>query len=246
MAVTKSVKVVTDLVTQKQVIKQDLEGNVLFKISGTLPTGFVSSSLPISGSDIYLSGKIYPGINVLADVSASLPFEGQFLKFSSGKWIPSLVDSGSNTIITSGNLEGDGSPVSPVTLKDNINLTNLTASYLSIGGAIVNDPSSPTPFSITEVAPGVTDVIDSFTQNYSAAKYIVLAKTANHSQIAEVLVVKNNTTVMATPYAISYTTNSPLAVFDVQKNDTNSTIELIITNTHITSITITMQRSYLI
>jgi len=46
----KPVKVLTDLLTKKQVIKQDLEGNVLFRISGSLNTGVVSSSLPITAS----------------------------------------------------------------------------------------------------------------------------------------------------------------------------------------------------
>jgi len=43
---TKPVKVLTDLLTRKQVIKQDLDGNILFKISGSLNNGTVSSSLP--------------------------------------------------------------------------------------------------------------------------------------------------------------------------------------------------------
>ena len=46
----KPVKVLTDLLTKKQVLKQDLEGNVLFRISGSLGNGVVSSSLPITGS----------------------------------------------------------------------------------------------------------------------------------------------------------------------------------------------------
>ena len=46
----KPVKVLTDLLTKKQILKQDLDGNVLFKISGSLNSGIVSSSLPITGS----------------------------------------------------------------------------------------------------------------------------------------------------------------------------------------------------
>ena len=46
----KPVKVLTDLLTKKQVLKQDLDGNVLFRISGSLSNGVVSSSLPITGS----------------------------------------------------------------------------------------------------------------------------------------------------------------------------------------------------
>ena len=46
----KPVKVLTDLLTKKQILKQDLDGNVLFRISGSLNNGVVSSSLPITGS----------------------------------------------------------------------------------------------------------------------------------------------------------------------------------------------------
>ena len=46
----KPVKVLTDLLTKKQILKQDLEGNILFRITGSLSNGFVSSSLPITGS----------------------------------------------------------------------------------------------------------------------------------------------------------------------------------------------------
>ena len=46
----KPVKVLTDLLTKKQVIKQDLDGNILFRISGSLNNGVVSSSLPLTAS----------------------------------------------------------------------------------------------------------------------------------------------------------------------------------------------------
>lgn len=48
-----SVKVFTDLITKKQIIKEDLNGNVLFRVSGSLLNGNVSSSLPITASSIY-------------------------------------------------------------------------------------------------------------------------------------------------------------------------------------------------
>lgn len=47
---TRPVKVLPDLQTKKQIIKVDSSGNELFKISGTLDNGYVSSSLPISAS----------------------------------------------------------------------------------------------------------------------------------------------------------------------------------------------------
>jgi hypothetical protein len=246
MAVTKSVKIISDLVTQKQLIKQDIDGNVLFRVSGTIESGFISSSLPITGSDLVLTGKIYPGINALSDVSASNAQEGQFLKRVGGQWIPAGITAGDATVKTSGSLTGSGETGNEVRLKDDISINSVTASYVQIAGAIVNDPSSPTPFSSTEVLPGATSKIDVFSQTYNAAKYIILAKSTNHSQIAEIIVVKNPTEVSAIPYALGHTSTSPLATFSVQKNDINSTIELFITNKHLTTITVTMQRNYLI
>lgn len=49
----KPVKVLTDLLTKKQILKQDLDGNILFRVTGSLNNGFVSSSLPITGSAGY-------------------------------------------------------------------------------------------------------------------------------------------------------------------------------------------------
>jgi hypothetical protein len=56
----KPVKVLTDLLTKKQILKQDLDGNVLFRITGSLNSGFVSSSLPITGSSGY-----FPDLNTV-------------------------------------------------------------------------------------------------------------------------------------------------------------------------------------
>lgn len=46
----KPVKVLTDLLTKKQILKQDIDGNILFRVSGSLNNGVVSSSLPVTGS----------------------------------------------------------------------------------------------------------------------------------------------------------------------------------------------------
>jgi len=51
----KPVKVLTDLLTKKQVIKQDLDGNILFRISGSQNNGVVSSSLPLTASNVWTS-----------------------------------------------------------------------------------------------------------------------------------------------------------------------------------------------
>ena len=58
----KPVKVLTDLLTKKQVIKEDLNGNVLFKISGSLNNGVVSSSLPITSSYFVGDGRYLTNI----------------------------------------------------------------------------------------------------------------------------------------------------------------------------------------
>ncbi len=62
---TKPVKVLTDLLTKKQIIKQDIDGNILFNVSGVLGNGHVSSSLPITASYFVGSGKY------LTDITAS-------------------------------------------------------------------------------------------------------------------------------------------------------------------------------
>ena len=49
----KPVKVLTDLLTKKQIIKEDINGNVLFRVTGSLNDGYVSSSLPVTASSIF-------------------------------------------------------------------------------------------------------------------------------------------------------------------------------------------------
>lgn len=95
----KPVKVLTDLLTKKQVIKQDLDGNVLFKISGTLANGTVSSSLPITASYFVGDGSNLTNINA-----------------------------GSVTIYTTGSITGSGTVSNPIALKNFLNLITVTAS----------------------------------------------------------------------------------------------------------------------
>lgn len=47
---TRPVKVLPDLQTKKQIIKIDSDGRELFKVSGSLSDGYVSSSLPLTAS----------------------------------------------------------------------------------------------------------------------------------------------------------------------------------------------------
>lgn len=99
---TKPVKVLTDLLTRKQVIKQDLDGNILFKISGSLANGTVSSSLPITAS-------FFVG-------------DGRYLTNISG------AGGGISEVFTTGNITGSGTSGNPVALKNLINLISVTAS----------------------------------------------------------------------------------------------------------------------
>ena len=113
----KPVKVLTDLETRKQILKTDSSGNVLFKVSGTLENGAVSSSLPFTGSEAYFSsdvtvdGKlkantfevttlvnsinyetsISASINALLDVSASNAQVDDFLKWNGTNWVADIV-----------------------------------------------------------------------------------------------------------------------------------------------------------
>jgi hypothetical protein len=97
---TKPVKVLTDLLTRKQVIKQDLDGNILFKISGSLNNGTVSSSLPITASF----------------------FVGD------GRYLTNISGAGTSEVITTGNITGSGTSGNPIALKNLLNLISITAS----------------------------------------------------------------------------------------------------------------------
>jgi len=59
----KPVKVLTDLLTKKQIIKQDIDGNILFNVSGVLGNGHVSSSLPITASYFVGDGRYLTNIS---------------------------------------------------------------------------------------------------------------------------------------------------------------------------------------
>ena len=246
MAATKSVKIVTDLLTNKQIIKQDINENILFRISGSLGDGFVSSSLPITASYVRVTEKIYPDINILADVSASNAVEGQYLKLKDGKWTAGSVTIDDLNVNTSGSVEGSGTPADPIRLKPDIKVINLTASAISIGGPIVNNPQSSVPFSQTIVNAGETSIIDIFSSDYSAAKYVILCKTVTNCQMSEIGTISKENKASIVPYAINYTTNQPMATFGVDKDVQNNVTKLFITNETANTFTVTLQRVYLI
>lgn len=105
----KPAKAIADLLARKQILKVDKENNILFKVSGSLGSGAVSSSLPVTASgyfsafDSFISGtlttknlaisdeKSYVNINQLSNVSASDATEGKFLTYDGTNWIPSEI-----------------------------------------------------------------------------------------------------------------------------------------------------------
>lgn len=62
---TRPVKVLPDLQTNKQILKVDNAGNTLFNVSGTLSNGHVSSSLPVTGTS---------GLFVVLETTTATPF----------------------------------------------------------------------------------------------------------------------------------------------------------------------------
>lgn len=105
----KPAKAIADLLARKQILKVDKENNILFKVSGSLGSGAVSSSLPVTASsffsafDSFISGtlttknlaitddKSFVNINQLSNVSASDATEGKFLTYDGTNWIPSEI-----------------------------------------------------------------------------------------------------------------------------------------------------------
>lgn len=102
----KPVKVLADLLTKKQILKQDLEGNTLFLVSGTLANGQVSSSLPI-----YAANGIYGRLYGTASYALN---------------IPDYV----NEVYTAGSVTGSGLISNPITLTDPLIIGTITSSYI--------------------------------------------------------------------------------------------------------------------
>jgi len=140
----KPVKVLTDLLTKKEIIKKDESDNVIFNVSGSLSTGHISASVPLTGTDAYfindvtidgvLKAKqlevttlvnsvnyetsISASINALLDVSASNAVVDQFLKWDGTQWVPGDVSNGTIGTAEDGDytdgLFTDFAPTTPV------------------------------------------------------------------------------------------------------------------------------------
>jgi len=178
----KPVKVITDLQVKKRIKKVDNNDNVLFDVSGTLTNGHVSSSLPLTASNIYtpgnlvVDGTISASINALYDVSASNATSGQVLQWDGTNWIAADVAGGGGgggditAVVAGTNLSGGGTSGS-VTLNvaNSINLTAVTASYFSgtfIGnGAQLNN----LPLSNYATTSSVTSALNSLTSSISSS-----------------------------------------------------------------------------
>jgi len=117
MAAIKPVTFISDILTKKQIIKTDIDGNIRFVVSGTNGHGYghVSSSYPITASGLFIDGDAYisetihakrmhvtevttsvyyedalsASINALQDVSASNSKYGDVLSWDGTNWIPS-------------------------------------------------------------------------------------------------------------------------------------------------------------
>lgn len=113
------VKFISDVLTKKQILKTDIDNNTLFSVSGSLlEGGHVSSSLPITASNLFIDGNAYisgtlhakrmhvtevttsvyyedsisASINALYDVSASNASIGNTLVWNGENWAADNYD----------------------------------------------------------------------------------------------------------------------------------------------------------
>jgi hypothetical protein len=111
---SKHVKIVSDALFKRSIIKDNASGNKLFEVT----TGSVNIAIPLSASNTYIGGNlevsgtvsakklniteintnviydtsISASINALLDVSASNAVNNDYLKYRDGYWVPSPLD----------------------------------------------------------------------------------------------------------------------------------------------------------
>lgn len=120
----KPVKFISDILVKRQILKTDVNENVLFSVSGTLPDGSVSSSLPITASGLSIDGYGYikeldiSGSN-LTNIGSTGPLHNVYDVFALiDSKLAALASTTINETLT-GSFDADGSK--------NIQLTKFTA-----------------------------------------------------------------------------------------------------------------------
>lgn len=118
-------------------------------ISGIRSTSTFNVSNGGTGNNTLSSGSLLIGNNTDPVAFIAPGSEGQVLTVVNGEWSAADAPAGSggtggglSSITTSGNLQGNGTAGSPATLKANISLTSVTASFSGSGAGLSNIPNS--------------------------------------------------------------------------------------------------------
>jgi hypothetical protein len=107
-------------------------------------------------------------------------------------------------------------------------------------GAIINGNLK------TNVSTASPTIVDFTSKNTKCAKYVILVETTTgiyHVQSQDLLLANNGSTVLITPYALTTTNGTNLAVFDAQIN--GDYIELLVTKLTSEEIAVSMTKTYL-
>ena len=113
---SKPVKVLSDLLTRKQILKQDSDGNTLFRVTGSLNDGYILTIIPVTAS-AGIQARLYGTASyALNAATASFALNGG--------------GSGIASVYTSGSISGSGLEASPVFLKDPLIIGTITSSYI--------------------------------------------------------------------------------------------------------------------
>ena len=112
---SKPVKVLSDLLTRKQILKQDSDGNTLFRVTGSLEDGYVLTIIPLTAS---------AGIEARLYGTASYALNAATASYAMN--VGSVISS----VFTSGSISGSGLQNNPVFLKDPLVIGTITSSYI--------------------------------------------------------------------------------------------------------------------